>query len=454
MKTLLELGALLALIPALGFGLPVIVRRPALAVPLVCLSFPFGLTYVPFHLQVVDLMVLVAVMLVIFARVVWGTAPLRWTGMFWWLAALAAVAVLATPDAVDSRLATRQDLKLLTGLLFVVAIVAAARRLSDVRMILVSFLLLGSVVCLRGVLQSHTLTTRFGGAIVNNRVQGMFAQPNDYGSFSAAVLCVALGLALSRQPRSVRITACAVIPVSATALALSVSRGAFVGTGLAIVGLAVLLPRVRVRLLLVTIALFVIVLLSSSAQLGPAQLQVVGRRLESSLSGKDNPYDQRPAIWREAVRQIQQRPLLGYGPASFPESSAGADGISSASLSGFPDIGRPVGIEHAHNVLLTVSAELGLLAAVIVFGFTCHLALALWQTCRRLRGADAGLAIACAAGLLSFVGQGLVDFTLRNPMCVTPLYLITGCALACVLARPPGARSRPRSQLLRLEPAQ
>jgi hypothetical protein len=56
--------------------------------------------------------------------------------------------------------------------------------------------------------------------VVENRAQGVFAQPNDFGTFTRVILLLAIGMSLAARTRTARLAA---------ALALSLSRGFLIG---------------------------------------------------------------------------------------------------------------------------------------------------------------------------------------------------------------------------------
>src|SRR5205823_2341949 len=145
--------------------------------------------------------------------------------------------------------------------------------------------------------------------------------------------------------------------------------------------------------------------------------------------GQRGPYDDRSAIWRDALRQWEAHPLLGTGPGGFKAIAAQGAGPLAAV--------RP---DHAHDLVLTVAAEQGLLgltalAAVLLVG---GLAVLRAGQCDGGAGEQEMLAGAAAA-LVTVLGQGLVDYPLRNPVLVAVTWLLVGVLAATVAA----ARPRP-----------
>jgi heme A synthase len=81
-----------------------------------------------------------------------------------------------------------------------------------------------------------------------------------------------------------------------------------------------------------------------------------------------------------------------------------------------------------------VAAESGVPAVVLLIGFTLSVGLVALRTVRRLRAGDrprdAALVACLAAALAMVVGQGLVDFTLRNPIIMVLVWSVVGLLLA------------------------
>ncbi|HEX3214165.1 MAG TPA: O-antigen ligase family protein, partial [Actinomycetota bacterium] len=187
--------------------------------------------------------------------------------------------------------------------------------------------------------------------------------------------------------------------------------------------LLAMLPMARRRLLLLVPFVVAAVLALVVVQADVPQLGVINERLKTFSTPTAIPWDDRPGIYREAWSEIQARPLTGFGPGGFPVASSRAE-------SGV----RTIGAFHAHNVLLTVAAESGVPAVLLLIGFTLSVGVVALRAIRRLRAGDrprdAALVACLAAALMMVVGQGLVDFTLRNPIIVVLVWSVVGLLLA------------------------
>jgi O-antigen ligase len=145
---------------------------------------------------------------------------------------------------------------------------------------------------------------------------------------------------------------------------------------------------------------------------------VVGERL-STLARPANPLDDRPAIYREAGRQIRDDPWTGQGPGNFPVASARA--VSQA---------RTVGAYHAHNVLLTVASETGIPAAILLVALTLMLGRTVVRASRNLADPrDRALIAGVGSGLFVHVGHGLFDFNLRQAVVLFVTASLVGVVL-------------------------
>jgi O-antigen ligase len=423
----IQLAVAVVAVPGLLL-LGVLTRRPsALAVCLVPLSFPVGDLPVPgLPMQVVQVVTVAAVTVVALRWLRRGrpVAPASPVLLGAGLAVL--VALLATVTATDPATALRIDVGHLLGLGLAVAVTVACRDLRSLGLVALATCAAGGIVGATGLGSASELRAEYGGALVENRADGVFGQPNELGGFAAAMLVLSLALLLAGRDRhpAARLVVALATAGSAAALALSLSRGAWIGAVLGIGVLLVLLPVPGRRRLLVTLA--AVVLAGATAPLvAPDQpaVSVVADRMGALATGERNPYDERPEIWREAVRQLDGSPALGVGPGGYPERAAERPTLREAA---------PL---HAHSLVLTVGAELGLLGLAGLLGVVAAgvaTVLRSRRTAGRRHGDGAGEEIlaGAAAALTALLGQGLVDYPLGNPVLGTLLWLLVGMLAA------------------------
>jgi O-antigen ligase len=411
--------AAIGVVAVLIFGVWAL-NRPVVAAALVPLTLPFGQVVLPGGiLQVAQFSMLLVVGLVILHRLAAGTRPLPWPPGTGWLVTLVIWILLAVPGASNVGIASRQAAELLIGALFVVALVGTCRHLVDVRRIVGLMLVGGLAVCLTAVPQLSSVRGSAGGAVVAGTT-GIFSEHNQLGGFAAPVLMMSLGLFLGARNRWSRVGAAVTGAVALVVVALALSRGAYLGVALGSVFMLAVLPQARRALQVAILPLLCSAALLIAVAARSPQVSLVIERLQSFTAPSQNPYDARPQIWAEALRQIQAHPWTGVGPGNFPVvAMQAASGVKYTQ----PD--------HAHNVLLTMAAEAGLPAVAIMVLLGLVWTRLLFRAIRSFpdRHDSAVLGGLCAS-VAAFVGQGLVDFTLRSPILLLLLCTCVGLSLA------------------------
>ncbi len=399
--------------------------RPLFGVMAVFASFPIGFSTLPFgslDLKIVEAAAMAVAGLVVLRRMALGETPLPWRPEMWWALLLVGMALVATPSSVALADSWKQDALLLVGFLYGLAVLAAIRSVDDVRSALGVLLVVGGALCLLGLHGESHLEAEFSGAIVSNRAQGVFPQPNDLGAFASILVLAAVGMALGARTAWSRLGSWAGASAAMLAMGLSLSRGGWIGTALGLLLMMTVLPQARRAAFSVVLPLLLLVSVTFGVLLpsAPPQVEVVKERLGSIAHPEENPYDDRPTIWREAVREIRSDPWTGVGPGAFRAASSKSRSLAIT-----------VAADHAHDVLLTVGAEAGLPAVALLIGFTLALALLARRVVRGLpdRGDQAVMAgVAC--GMAAQIGQGLVDFNLRDPVIFIMMWTLAGMLLA------------------------
>ena len=151
------------------------------------------------------------------------------------------------------------------------------------------------------------------------------------------------------------------------ALALTLSRGAWIGCALAILFLLVTLGSARRLLLVFALAVAGVGFVVWSSAPERPELKVVGERARAITDAQPRTTAATRSGPRRPARS-ENDPFTGQGPGSFPVAAVRA-GSPASSVS--PD--------HAHNILLNWGAENGVPAMLIIVGF----AIAIGVTIRR-----------------------------------------------------------------------
>jgi O-antigen ligase len=407
--------------------------RPWLALPLVFLALPVGLMPIPgdaLGLQVIQIAVLGSAVIVMLRRLAVGQLPLLGEPPLAWAALLVVAALVASASAVDHGLALKQDANLIAGVVLAFVAVTVIRTPRQAHVAAAALLAGATLITLPSLRSADKLRASFGGAVVQDRLQGSFNQPNELGAFAMVVTLVGCGLLFAARTRRQRLAVLAGLVPAVLALALSLSRGAWIGTALGGLTIFFLLPRARRAVVVYGIPVVIAGALLASAAPDNTQVQVVGERLSTVRHPAASPWDDRPRIWAEGWREVKLDPLTGHGPGNFPV-------VSTRSASG----AQTVQAQHAHNALLTVAAEMGLPAVGLLLALTLATALSVRSALRVVRDRDAAVVVGLAAACAGIAGQGIIDYTYRNPV----LFMVDWAILGMVVAAAAAARRVHRS---------
>jgi O-antigen ligase len=192
--------------------------------------------------------------------------------------------------------------------------------------------------------------------------------PIDLGRQTGIGLLLALYLVISSPTVWVRLAALAALPVLAVGLIASGSRGPVVGVTL---GLVVLLGLIsadaasRRRLPAIVVGVVGAVVLVAQIVPGQATLRALSVLTGTGAGVSSNG---RSELWSQALSTFQAHQVMGIGTGGF------------ASL-------NPTEM-YPHNLLLEVSAELGLLGLALLLGLLISGGVVLVATCRRAVSRD------------------------------------------------------------------
>jgi O-antigen ligase len=256
------------------------------------------------------------------------------------------------------------------------------------------------------------------GEEATGRAVGSFGHPNILAAFEILALPGALALSL-RGPSVIRPFAALAGALCLMGLVLSLSRGGLLA-GAAAAGVLLLWAPFRRLVALAAVVVGILLVSGLSALPDSPEVDVVAKRL-SSVRYSAQGVNPRFQIWRTTPDIVADHPVFGVGANVFPEI-APAYGLISSRLGG--------AYEHAHNVPLTIAAELGLIGLAALVWLTFALARVLWRACRAAEPRTKALGFALTASLVAFAVQGLVDYILRVNVIAATLFVLCGCAVA------------------------
>jgi len=274
----------------------------------------------------------------------------------------------------------------------------------------------GAVVGVIGV-----STTLLGIGMPDGRLQ-LTIGSNGLGSIfamAAVLLLVAFALESGRQ----RWLACTGVSAVVVALALTQSRGGWLGGA---IGLATLTAFVSPRRFLVCLCMAAVALVAASPLI-TAGLSAQTGRLSDTLDAEG--IRSRPAIWRTVPRILAGHLLLGVGLTTF----------SRAYRRVVPEAVALDLSPHAHNVFLSFLAETGVagLAAFVALISAIIGAMWRWHTAAPPRHSDRLISAGILAAFVALLGHQLVDMTLFGLHIAVGFLFLVGLGGAGDLRRRP-----------------
>lgn len=419
---------------ALAVG-AVLLKRPEWAVVALCLVSPVGLLYVG-AAQVITVVAIGVIAVMIGSRWSGGAQPfppiaLSGAILFWTVTVLASM--LLSPYPADAALF---GVWLIVSGLLALAVPGIVDTRERLRPVVYAWLVSAITIVAAGPFikpptpaQEADAEAAYGGAVITGRATSVFGQPNEYGVYCMMLLLVSIAVLVGARGW-LRLVAAAATVATLTGLIQSYSRGAWIGAIIGLVVLVVIEPRARRPVIGTGVVVLAGLAAYAAAVPSSPTITLVVSRLDSIVNPAANPFDERPAIVAEGVRQFAAFPLFGVGPNAYP-----VEGATSRSLE------QTVGGLHAHNTVLTVAAEQGLfgvaamLSIMAVVVVTCVPMLPI--VVRRLSGGRdpggdwvAAVLVGTISALSAIMVSGMVDSPLRNALMRTTLWFTVGMAVA------------------------
>jgi putative inorganic carbon (hco3(-)) transporter len=298
--------------------------------------------------------------------------------------------------------------------------VSRMRRVDVERLVValvVSGAIVGAVTILNSGNQSSALTTSTAAGDAA-RAQFGLLNPNVIAFYLLLTVGPALAMIGQGSVAWQRLLPLVATPLIVVGLILTQSRSAIVGAFLAVL---VLLGSSRFRRVAAVLApvLLVVVAFNFGNIMQVPQLAAVSQRLAQISSATGVAQNPRVAIWRTTPRIIADHFVLGVGEDNFPVISP-RYGLYAADLAP---------IDHAHDIFLTVAAELGLIGLAIFLGFLFALVRAAWRALTRT-GSSRALILGVVASLTGSVFPSIGDYPLRTPEVLAALLIMVGLVLA------------------------
>jgi O-antigen ligase len=326
------------------------------------------------------------------AQILLGVAVLCWLArhlsrneaieaptFFWPLVAYAGTTLLSAGFSLDPTVSVADCKQLFLFMLVPVVYDFARGRRAD--MLLGIMITVGAASAFVGVVQYGILNYDNLG----RRMQGTLSHWMTYSGTLMLIICATVARLL--YGRQDRLWSAFVLPVLIVSLALTLTRGAWIG---AAAGTAVLFLIKDFRL-----TALIPVIMAAALLIAPAELS---NRVNSIGDMNDPTTRDRVAMLEAGVSMVRDRPWTGVGP----------DMVGKV----YPDYRTASAVQannpHLHNVPMQIAAERGLPALALWLTFIVTAAVGLWRL-RRTPGVIA-LAAAGIGALVAMLTAGLSEY--------------------------------------------
>jgi O-antigen ligase len=136
--------------------------------------------------------------------------------------------------------------------------------------------------------------------------------------------------------------------------------------------------------------------------------------------GSDHSISSRSDLWRVAVRIIEDHPLVGIGPETFPDAFPGySQTVLSSTTVHFYEQFR---VESPHDEVLDIAYGAGIPAAIAYLGVLVGVIYVLWRATRRTT--DAAVRLALLAVMAAVVGHVVTDAVMTSEITGSWLFWI------------------------------
>jgi putative inorganic carbon (hco3(-)) transporter len=300
---------------------------------------------------------------------------------------------------------------------FVAALVVATSPREDLQLVLIALALASGLLAVVALIGLGAQESVAGGAIVINRAQAGFSHPTALALVLVLTFPIAFAAGL-RGPVALRPLLLAAAALGVAGLLLTHTRGAIVGGIVAVIVMMRWAPFRRVAAALL-VAVAIVTALNPESVTEAAPVTVVGERLGTLASLKTRNDDRRD-IWSKSPTIFAENALLGVGQGNFSVA---------ARHHGLLDVGGAP-FDHAHNLLINVALELGLIGLVLLLVFLAHVIRAAAAALRSSGPADYPLALALTASLAGLLVNSLTEYPLRTNVIMALIMVEIGALIA------------------------
>lgn len=249
------------------------------------------------------------------------------------------------------------------------------------------------------VLYRHAVINMEGGL---RAVTGVFDHYNAFGAYLVVAISLIVGFLMSGTVKVVGAFSLAgLVLLLGVNLLSTFSRGAWIGIAAALLLMLVLSSKFK-KTLACCIGISVLIFLCSSS---------LRERFQYIFQAGGDA--QRFAIWKGALRMIQENPFLGKGLGTF--------------MGHLPDYALYAGAAYAHNCYLQIWAETGIFSLV---SFLIFIILILYKGIQIYKKGNNFILLGCICAMFGFLVHCFFDVQLYSVRLAALFWMLAGLTVA------------------------
>ncbi len=274
-------------------------------------------------------------------------------------------------------------------------------------------LIVSSIIAVDGIIQYFIgvdlIRLRQMGVVAGkNRMSASFEHPNNFGAYLTLVIPIFMSVAIfGKLKAKLRIISLFSIALLFICLALTYSRGAWLGTFFGIIFLALVNKK---RLVPMVVMMFLIGLFFI-----PSSFQ---NRAKEIIALNHGSNQERMMIWQGAIKMIEVHPVIGHGINTFCVN--------------YPNYSLPQtnGKWYAHNCYLQMAAEIGLSGLSIFLLIMLVLFINRLMALKRMGNGNKEVMLAgILSGLFGFLVHSFVDTNIYSLPLAMAFWIFCGLAM-------------------------
>jgi len=333
--------------------------------------------------------------------------------------------IISTAFSPEFSVSLRRFWKIIQGIILFYLVVNNLPKRKNIIQLVAAMLSVAGLISIYGVICYLTKTR----LTYDNRLLATFKYPNYLAAYLTIMMPLCLGFLITalkqRQSWKHLILLGVGLCAMTGSLIFTLTRGAWIAVGIAIVYLIIVFDKRLIFVLIILLAISPLVMPKHIKSRFITIIRAIHEVTAERSEHKQEFMGERPYWWRAALGMIKEHPLRGIGPGRFEKEYLlrKPEGL----------VGNP---NQCHNTYLQIALEMGIPALLV---FLWIVSVVFWMIFRTLKTVhqiwDRGFIVGISASMIAYLIHGLTDNVLQR-RALLMFWFIVGllCAIKSLLA--------------------